>query len=294
LQLVSGDSLYINEKTKTGAKTYFFKSPIVKVNTVAGFLAAIGSNKVIILAPGKYVLPKDNRQTENAVQGVLWEERFDGQALTIQYVENLRIICEGEKPAEIIADSLYADVLTFSYCDNITVENVLMGHKPYGAEECTGDVLVLVNSNWIELKKVGLYGCGQTGLWVEDSSNITVTDSSIYDCSLMLGRFLNSKNLNFDRCVFRDSADGFVLLNVDGFVMDHSEVKNNGEDLEPMGNAVFAIGFDAEYKGSEKKGGIVRNTKFTNNNMGFLTFGSDLQEEGNTYDGNYFTDKDKY
>jgi hypothetical protein len=295
--LIDGQALHINEKTKEQTNEYNFEPQFktVRVDNINDFVDAIGSNTTILLAPGEYLIPKAWDLAPPPGAPYNWTEVFDGMALQISGVENLTIIGEGSEQVKFITDVHYADVLTFKNCSMITIENLSIGHTPLEEFECPGDVLVFLESQNISIKKTGMFGSGRIGLWIEKSSFVTVTDSSIYDCSLRLSTIRESAQVLFERCVLRDSADGFVILNTDVFVMDNCEVKNNGAELDkPEENGIFFVDFDDDYEGSTYEGGVIRNTRFTDNNMGRLTVAYDVIEENNTYKGNGFEDGEYY
>lgn len=188
------------------------------VRTAAEFLAALGSNRVVTLAPGTVINLSKALAERTVVEdnGCQWRDDFyqdremvkielivssdvyDGRQLELVNVHNL--IIRGSKDCYIIVEPRYADVLTLYNCRSVSIENLTLGHTYDG--ECSGGVIYCMNSEGISVKNCDLYGCGTTGLNAYDCSGIVVESSIIRDCSEGILELHNSANCSFLDCDF--------------------------------------------------------------------------------------------
>ena len=180
----------------------------VNVSTVDEFLAAIGSDVNIVLAPGTYDLSTaagyGNTDTQE-IRPYYWEEVFDGYELVIENVANLSITTSADDPSAAVLAAVprYADVLAFMDCENITLTGFTMGHtKEQGS--CAGGVVHLMGTDSVTVDNCALYGCGVLGVQAENCRNILVSGSDIYECSDGAVELTSCRNVQFDNCSFRD------------------------------------------------------------------------------------------
>jgi polygalacturonase len=153
------------------------------VSSVDGFLAAIGSDRVIELAPGAYDLSAaSDYGGESANSCYVWNKSYDGYELEIRGVQNLTIRGAGKGSSSIAAMPRYANVLRFSGCENVSVEALTAGHTTEPGF-CTGGVLEFENCERTSVSACGLYGCGILGVRAMNCNDLTVSDSEIYECS---------------------------------------------------------------------------------------------------------------
>lgn len=153
------------------------------VSDIDGLLAAIAPDARIVLEAGTYNLSAASdygRTTESPYYS--WTETYDGYELKLRGVENLVIRGSGRETTIVSAEASYANVLTMQNCTGVVLENMTMGHTEQPGD-CMGGVLMLQGCMDIQMRELGLYGCGVNGLQVEVCSNIAIRDSDIYDCS---------------------------------------------------------------------------------------------------------------
>jgi len=181
----------------------------IKVSTARGFLQAIGSDRVILLDPGVYKLSEANEIS--LPSGVKWDGVFDGEELVVNGISNLTICSEGKDKAHIIVDPRYAYVLKFTNCEDISLENILAGHSEGGY--CQGGVFAFEQSTRITLKGVNMYGSGTEGLLINKVSLMTITGSSIFECTYQIMTVSDSQNITFSDCLFYENRE-FSLINV--------------------------------------------------------------------------------
>lgn len=152
----------------------------VTVDSVDGFLEAIGPDTEIILEAGYYDLSTASdygMETENPFYD--WIDIGDGYQLTIEDVDMLTIRANGD--AMIVTTPRYANVIHFSNCFQTILDDFMAGHTQGG--ECAGGVIHLQNCEQAQLENLSLYGCGTTGVRIDSCKDITVRSSKIYGCS---------------------------------------------------------------------------------------------------------------
>lgn len=204
----------------------------VKVSTAAELLAAIAPDTTIELAEGDYHLsevPDEKRQY------LRWTQEFDGNTITIRNCKNLRLVCTGNPPAHLIATPRYANVLAFDHCENVSLENLVLGHSP-DKGECSNGVIATSDSKNISLTKCDLYGCGTEALTLTKSSNITITDSTLRDCSYGIMTITSSDHVTLTRTTLRDNQEfwGIKLDDADHITFDTCTLSHNKSTEEPL------------------------------------------------------------
>jgi hypothetical protein len=199
-----GEYVEVDEKMREGAVSAKpaagAKAKVVKVADAKGFLEALGSDTVIELAAGKYVLSDYADQPLKYQKGVAWEESYGDAELTLRGVRNLTIRGGG---AHILVDPESSFVLRFEDCADIAIENLTAGHSAGGW--CTGGVFAFAQSSKITIRDAKMYGSGTEGLNLAGVSDITVTDSSVYECSYYIMTIADSANVLFEGCEFHDN-----------------------------------------------------------------------------------------
>jgi len=143
----------------------------------AGELAqAIGSNRLVVLAVGEYRVSEAARVANPAVS---WEPVFDGLQLVVTGVSHL--ILRGQKGANLLASPRYAYTLLFRDCQDLSLEDLSLGHTEAG--ECVGGVLRLEGCSEVRIAGCELSGSGVVGLDLEGCAGVRVEHSTIRDCS---------------------------------------------------------------------------------------------------------------
>ena len=156
----------------------------IHVSTVDEFIAALGPNKDIVLDGEVYDLSTATGYGSSSGDYYYWEDIFDGPGLVIQNITNMTIrTATGDRNQHTIsAVPRYADVLQFKACDNITLSGFTAGHT-LEPGSCAGGVLEFHDCDAVIIEKCGLFGCGILGVQAEYSSDFTVKDTEIYECS---------------------------------------------------------------------------------------------------------------
>ena len=138
----------------------------LRVTTASQLLAALGSNRTVVLAEGVYDLHRGD-----------WAEN---NALMLEGLEHLTL--RGEGRVELMNESRSELVLSLFECKDVTLENLIMGHGelPGGCDEGVAEVNA---SSGIVFRNCELYGCGKQGLYAHGNSSLLLEDCVIRDCS---------------------------------------------------------------------------------------------------------------
>ena len=202
----------------------------VTVTNMEEFLAAIGSNKKIILDTA--LLDESTADMSSDGEYYSWDEVFDGKELTIHNVDNMTITGKTGKNANTLsATPRYAQVLSFDRCSNIAVENLTAGHTKEPGY-CVGGVLLFQKCTNVQVRKCGLYGCGTIGIAATDCRNMTMEQNDIYECSYGGIQLMGVATASMDGNTFRDLGDeygGFIYQ----VFSDCSEITMDGKRITP-------------------------------------------------------------
>ena len=156
----------------------------VTVTTVDEFLAALGSNREIIIdAPMLDLSTATGYKDMTGGENYDWSDIYDGPQLNIRNLDNLTIRGKDGKGANVIsAVPRYAQVLCFEGCTNLTVKDVTLGHTKEPGY-CTGGVLDLQRCTNVTVENTGLFGCGTIGIQGYQCVNMALIGNEIYECS---------------------------------------------------------------------------------------------------------------
>jgi len=254
----------------------------ITVSTAEEFVAALGSNRKILLESGIYNLSLTNQRYGliHPHYSVYWREVYDGSELSLNFIENLTI--EGIGDVTIIVEPRYAFVLNFTDCFGITISNITAGHTDSGY--CQGGVFYFNSCSDIKIDNTHMYGCGTEGLFLEWTSNMNVTNSTIYECTYDIMTVKDCENLFFDNCVFRDNEmfDLVNIRNTSNLTINNSEFRNNNANVfEDSTYAMFSV-----YSSENIN---VTNTKFIDNTAWIFSDTDNINLENNTFENNNFT-----
>ena len=168
---------------------------IVEVDNVEDFLEAIQPGATIKVKPGYYNL-SDYIEKIWSEQGEEWNQKHPyvelyecwdgGIEVAIQDVKDLSIFAdlEGAVITELVVETRAGAVLNFEDCNNIFLHGLTMGHTQDGA--CDSSVISFLNTTYVYLTAMDLYGCGMYGFdAMQGSGNIYAFNDRITaeDCS---------------------------------------------------------------------------------------------------------------
>ena len=200
----------------------------VNVSTAADLLNAIAPNKRIILSSGTYNLSSVNIASVNN-NYVSWETVYDGTEVIVTGVKNCIISgSTGAEATSIVVEPRYADVLRFSNCFNISIDNLTIGHTTEPGY-CTGGVLNFFESQNAGIESCVLYGCGTLGIIADKVNGLTVSDTEIKDCTYGIMSVSSSYSMSFENCSFYDCV-GYTMMtfdNCDDVSFDGCLIENN-------------------------------------------------------------------
>ena len=175
----------------------------------------------------------------------------DGRQLVLNNMKHLAI--RGRKGAMLYAEPRYSFVLSLSFCDDIVIDNLILGHSFEGY--CDGGVINVENSENVIINRCDLFGCGTYGLCTRRAEYVTLMNSFIRHCTYGITDLNDSKHLSFYNCdIFANKE--FSLFNSWGnedmiidscrffsnypesalFSMNHPIVMGNNQILHPMGH----------------------------------------------------------
>lgn len=193
------DELYLEDYS--GAEAIDFGEPCtvigglpivgdaVHVSSMQELLEAVEPYAQIVVEPGLYNLTDyigrlDVGEFNKSHGYVQLRECYDGVEVVVHDVDGLVITGAARYPAdtEIVTEPRYASVLNFDNCNFLTLANIKLGHTDTG--DCSGSVVELTGSYYIDMFTVDLYGCGVYGISAYDGTEaMYVYNSCIHHCA---------------------------------------------------------------------------------------------------------------
>jgi hypothetical protein len=178
----------------------------LRVKNAVELIKAIGPDRIIRLAPGRYDLTGmftiKNRYVE-------WIDEFDGPCPVVKNLSGLALV--GEEGAEIVISPAYGWVLSFETCSGIRISGLTIGHTKPGY--CLGGVLSFTRCDDVEIRSCDLYGSGTYGLGLDRTEKFSMADSTVRDCTYGLATVERCEDLAFDSTVFEGTGE-FDLFSV--------------------------------------------------------------------------------
>lgn len=231
-----------NEALK--AQTQYF------VRSASEFIEAIGSDRVIELAPGTFNL---SEVPDRYMTHVRWGAEFDGHTITIRDVRNLTIRGTDAAKVQLLVTPQYTHVLAFEGCADVQVHDLNMGHAPAG--QCTGGVIAAADCDRLSISRCSLFGCGTEGLTLRGVKHLHISDSQIFGCTYGIASISSCKDLTFKSTEFRDNREfyGFNVHDCEGVEFVDSSVLRN-----VCQGAIFEVLSSAEVR--FVRGRILRNS----------------------------------
>jgi hypothetical protein len=200
---------------------------VLRVKNATELVQALGPDRIVRLAPGRYDLTGLSVVKNRFVD---WVDQYDGPCPVVKGVSNLALV--GESGAEIVIAPAYGWVLSFEACTGIRLSGLVIGHTKPGY--CLGGVLRFARCDDTEIRSCELYGSGTYGLGLERSSAFTIAGSIVRDCSYGLATVDRCEDLLFDSTVFSGTGE-FELFEVASsthlLFRDCEFSRNRGESL---------------------------------------------------------------
>ncbi len=244
---------------------------VVTVHNVTELMQAIGTDRVIKLAPGEYDISK-GYDVKN--RSVAWIDEYDGLCPVIKSVSNLSII--GDGAASILISPKYGWVFSFETCSDISLSGITFGHTVPGY--CLGGVLRFVNCDGIDITGCELYGCGTYGLGIERTNGFAMDRCLVRDCTYGLADISRSGNLAFTDTNFTSTGE-YDLISI----RDSDHVSwTNCVFSENWGSALFTVDEDC-------RDIALAGCSFVDNETSRFCDGLELVRlSGSTFEGNAF------
>ena len=188
----------------------------IHVSTPEEFVDAIAPNTRIIMEPGKYDISDYVLEpTSDFLEGhpywgySNWMDEYGPSGVYNMTIEG----SDHDDRPEIVINSAYDDVLSIINSNNITLNNLIIGHDVEKGT-CSANVLALYSSNGISCDNLDLYGCGAYGLFCKESYNVYMYDSCIHDCTYGIIEVMgDSTELYFYDCEFIDNEEYTLIEN---------------------------------------------------------------------------------
>ncbi len=224
------------------------KNNIFYVSTSKEFIKALGSDRTIIIADDAelnlYEALSDETFTESLnVQinpditnldlsnSIAIQNSWLQSGLYCLGINNLTIKGSPQKPAKLLTEDGEAEVINFYKCNEIHLENIIMGHiKGIG---CYGDVLYFEDCNNMLMNNCSLFGCGIIGIRMNKTSNFSCFNSRIYECSHYIMSIMDEcNNVLFEKCAFYDNGGGISTgKNSKGIIFNNCSFKKNDKSF---------------------------------------------------------------
>ena len=223
--------LILEEQTEGGdylelSRDEFWPGTVVTVNNVNDMMAAVKDNTMILLEPGTYDVTKWVADNISKIPGYYYDESYNGNRnagvvymgsdeeeyeVVFARLHNLIIgSADPKNPAHIVSHAIYARVMYFENCSNISLENVVMGHD-ITVGECAGDVLGFDYTDYPSLTGCDLYGCGVFGVGMYWSNYSQIKDCTIHDCTYGCIYATECGWVDVRNSVFRDCNGGSMF-----------------------------------------------------------------------------------
>ena len=254
----------------------------INVSTAEEFIDAIGPYTTIVLADGVYNLSRFDPGKVIA-ENPFWSYD-DEDELHIHQVSSLTI--QGtSSDCWIVVESPYATVLTFVDCANLQIESITAGHTPQ-SEYCSAGVFSFSDCENIQICNTHMFGCGATGLYLDEVRNASIADSSIYECTDDIMNIWASNDITFTNCIFRDTMFNKYAVQITGtknLLIDNCQFINNRTKTDEMARTML-------FSCRDSYDIIVKNTSFRNNSAGDLdpSLRIALSFQNNTFSSNSF------
>ncbi|MGD9941281.1 MAG: right-handed parallel beta-helix repeat-containing protein, partial [Clostridia bacterium] len=210
------------------------------VTTVAEFVQALGPDRVVELAPGRYIL-SDGYGVDNPA--VRWVPVDGGMELQIADSSGLTIRGQG---AELVADTPYARTLGFHRGTGLVLEGLTLGHEVSGP--CSAGVLGLFGMQDVRVVECDLYGSGSIGIEISDSLGVEVNGGTIRECTAGAVWIEDSDSVFFDEVSMVRNEGSWPLLGVYGsnavYFSGCTFSDNQGSEFLYYGEGTLDWGFE--------------------------------------------------
>ncbi len=129
-----------------------------------------------------------------------------GSTLELLDYKNVTLRGVSKRKTKFLTDNPDAPVMRFKGCENITLENLELGHAPIKSFSCDGPVLVFQNTSRVTIDNCFLFGSGYEGINASNVSSFRMINTVIRGCTGGIMSFSDSEDLSFNNCSFTDNV----------------------------------------------------------------------------------------
>ena len=174
----------------------------VAVNSVDEFLAAIAPGAEIVLEAGIYDFSTASDYDTVKTDGYYaWETTSDGSQLVITDVPDLIIRGSGPDGTILTTGPRYANVLTFRGCSNLMLADIASQGRN---GEAYGGGLTIADCKTVNFSNLQISGSGTAGFKTENSYDVTISGTEIFDCQFLGVEGRNNEYLVIQNCALHD------------------------------------------------------------------------------------------
>lgn len=231
------------------------------VTNESEFIAALGNDRTVVIAAGVHLnlsrvlereemfLNQPGRRwcgDASAIVSkeplVVSESETDGQQLALVNMKNLRI--KGEENSSIEVDPRYSYCIYLINCENCEVQNLTIGHTEGGF--CSGGVIGVKGGRRNLVMDCDLYGCGTYGLDLIETTDFSLLNSNVHDCTYGIMQLRSCVGVKFNTCDFFSNRE-YTLIEGwgnEGLVFDDCRFFANWGDapLFSLDNTFYLMG----------------------------------------------------
>jgi len=190
---------------------------VYTVLSEADFFASLGNNRTILIGENVHLNLSNILENEEEFKGrpgrrwsadassiivkqplVVSEIESDGRQLVLLNFENL--IIKGAHNASIEVNPRYSFCISFANCKGCEVRNLTIGHTEGG--QCSGGVIGVRGGRNITVSDCDLYGCGTYGVALWETTDFTLRNSNIHDCTYGIMELRSNQDVLFENCDF--------------------------------------------------------------------------------------------
>ncbi|MDO4496513.1 MAG: right-handed parallel beta-helix repeat-containing protein [Bacteroidales bacterium] len=193
----------------------------IVVKSAREFIQALGPERTIVIdsrspliitpALDELASSLEEYELSNNDYGIFYVNHHDGKGLLVGSFNNLTIRAKEGTTATLLSQPRYADVMTFVNCENLTIENIVMGHTEAGF--CDRGVLGLTRCRGVNVDNCDFFGCGTEGFIISKCERVNIANSCVHDCTYYTMHVEESEEVSFKNCTFRDNRE-YEQINV--------------------------------------------------------------------------------
>ena len=207
----------------------------VEVSNVYEFVSVIGPNRTIKLQPGVYDLDYLKEETNNDYVKWMQNEDIHYGDLCIMNVENLTIEGIGINEVEIVSRKAETNVLTFEDCNNIQINNIIIGHglreDGYGGPNnmfVTTPILEFKDCTSIYINNCDIYAGGTYALVASRLNIAEIKNTTFQQCRKGAFHIMDSSEISLNDCeISSNEGDELMVLDSANVFISDSKISNN-------------------------------------------------------------------